>query len=92
MLRGRPGRRRAGPVGFRPQVRLSRRTLDGQVLLITGNDPHEAEFGPVYAAVAPNDGTPWSVLDAGHIQALSGHPEEYRRWVLSTLESALLAL
>jgi alpha/beta superfamily hydrolase len=62
-----------------------------QVLLIAGNDPPEAELGPVYAALASDSVTLWSVPDTGHIQALSSHPDEYRLRVLSTFESALLA-
>jgi uncharacterized protein len=64
---------------------------DRQVLLIAGKDPSEAELGPVYAAVAPDSVTLWSVPDARHIQALSSHPDEYRVRVLSTFENALLA-
>jgi pimeloyl-ACP methyl ester carboxylesterase len=61
------------------------------VLLIAGDDPPEAELGPVYAAAAPASVTLWSLPDTGHTKALSFHPDGYRTRVLSVFDAALLA-
>ena len=63
---------------------------DRPVLLIAGNDPPEAELGPVYEAAAPGRVTLWSLPDTGHIQALSTHPDEYRTRVLAMFAGELL--
>ncbi len=74
-----------------PLVDAFRRIGERPVLLIAGNAPAEAELGPLYASVAPEAVTLWSLPDTGHIQALSTHPDEYRTRVLSVFDGALLA-
>jgi pimeloyl-ACP methyl ester carboxylesterase len=74
-----------------PLVDAFKRIGERPVLLIAGNDPSEAELGPLYASVAPETVTLWSLPNTGHIQALSTHPDEYRTRVLSVFDGALLA-
>jgi uncharacterized protein len=74
-----------------PLTEAFRAIGDRPVLLIAGNDPPEAELGPIYAAAARSTVTLWSMPDTGHIQALSTHPDEYRTRVLATFDRALLA-
>jgi pimeloyl-ACP methyl ester carboxylesterase len=74
-----------------PLVDAFKRIGERPVLLIAGNDPSEAELGPLYASAAPETVTLWSLPDTGHIQALSTHPDEYRTRVLSVFDGALLA-
>ncbi len=79
----------ASPPG--PMTDAFRRMGDRPVLLIAGNDPAEAELGPVYASAAPTSVTLWSLPDTAHIQALSVHPGDYRTRVLLLFDSALRA-
>lgn len=74
-----------------PLTDAFRRMGTRPVLLIAGNDPPEAELGPVYASAAPASVTLWSLPDTGHIQALFVHPGEYRTRVLSVFDAALVA-
>ncbi len=73
-----------------PLIDAFRRIGDRPVLLIAGNDPAEAELGPVFASAAPSTVTLWSLPDTAHIQALAIHPDEYRTRVLSVFDGALL--
>ena len=59
------------------------------VLLIEGGGPNEGDYGPRYAAAAPETVTLWMIPESPHIGGLSTRPEEYRDRVVSFLDEAL---
>jgi fermentation-respiration switch protein FrsA (DUF1100 family) len=65
------------------------RRIRAPVLLIEGGGPKEDDYGPRYAAAAPETVTLWTIPESPHIGGLSTRPEEYRDRVVSFVDEAL---
>ncbi len=61
------------------------------LFIASGTDPDEVDFTALYAAAAGERAEAWIIPDAGHIEGLARHPEEYAEWVITFFEDSLLA-
>ena len=61
------------------------------LFIANGNDPAEVDYTALYAAAAGERANVWTIPDAGHIQGLTRHPDEYAQRVITFFEDALLA-
>jgi fermentation-respiration switch protein FrsA (DUF1100 family) len=61
------------------------------LFIANGNDPDEVDFTALYAAAAGERAEAWVIPDAGHIQGLARHPDEYAQRVIVFFEDSLLA-
>ncbi len=61
------------------------------LFIANGNDPDEVAFTALYAAAAGDRAAVWTIPDAGHIQGLARHPDEYAQRVIAFFEDTLLA-
>lgn len=76
------------PTQMRDAVRAM--TPDQQVfVLISGSAPNEVAAAEALTAIGPDTISTWTIPDAGHIQGLATHPEEWERRVIGFLDDAL---
>lgn len=76
------------PTQMRDAVRAMR--PDQRVfVIISGTAPNEVAAAEALIAVGPDSISSWTIPDAGHIQGLATHPEEWERRVIDFLDDSL---
>jgi predicted alpha/beta hydrolase len=76
------------PTQMRDAVRAM--TSDQQVfVIISGSAPNEVAAAEALSTIRPGGVSTWTIADAGHIQGLATHPEEWERRVIEFLDDSL---
>ena len=76
------------PTQMRDAVRAM--ASDQQVfLIVSGPASNEVDAADVLTAIGPDIVSTWTIADAGHIEGLATHPEEWERRVISFFDESL---
>jgi pimeloyl-ACP methyl ester carboxylesterase len=76
------------PTQMRDAVRAM--TPDQQVfVIISGPAPNEVMAAEALTEIGPEHISTWTIADAGHIQGLATHPDEWERRVIEFLDDSL---
>lgn len=58
-------------------------------LIISGPASNEVNAAEALTAVGPDIVSTWTIADAGHIEGLATHPDEWERRVISFFDDSL---
>jgi pimeloyl-ACP methyl ester carboxylesterase len=76
------------PTQMRDAVRAM--TPDQEVfVIISGRAPNEVAAAAAFSVIRPDAVHTWTIADAGHIEGLATHPQEWERRVIDFLDESL---
>jgi hypothetical protein len=61
-------------------------------VIISGPASNEVDAARVFTAIRPDIISTWTIADAGHIEGLATHPDEWERRVISFYDESLCDL